>query len=71
MKDLIEKTIQKSKYILLSYNNEGIIPVDNWNEIFKEYNVEKHEIKYDTYKGSRNLKNRSDKVIEIMYLISK
>jgi adenine-specific DNA-methyltransferase len=70
MKDLITKTIKKSKYILLSYNNEGIIPLKEWDTIFKDYTIEKHEIKYDAYKGSRNLKDRSNKVIEIMYLIS-
>lgn len=69
MKDLISKTIEKSKYILLSYNNEGIIPLDEWNNIFEDYNVEKYEFNYDTYKGSRNLKDRSNKVKEIMYLI--
>jgi len=39
--------------------------------MLSEYNTEKHEIKYDTYKGSKNLKDRPNKVIEIMYLISK
>ena len=70
MTKLIDDTMKKSKYILLSYNNEGIIPVDEWDNIFKDYTVKKYEIKYDTFKGSRNLKNRSNKVIEIMYLIS-
>ena len=28
------------------------------------------EIKYNTFKGSRNLKERSNKVTEIMYIIS-
>ena len=36
----------------------------------ENYNVEKKEISYDTYKGSRNLKNRSNKVMEIMYVIT-
>ena len=70
MKDLIEKGLQKSKYLIISYNNEGIIREEDWKSIFKNYTVKKYEITYDTYKGSRNLKNRSDKVIEIMYLVS-
>ena len=60
---------QQSKYILLSYNNEGIIPLDEWDNIFQGYSVEEFKINYDAYKGSRNLKDRSNKVIEIMYLI--
>lgn len=70
MKDLMADGLEKSKYLLLSYNNEGIIKPEEWEELFKDYNIKKYEIKYDTYKGSRNLKQRSNKVIEIMYLVS-
>lgn len=69
MKQLIMSGLSKSTYLIISYNNEGIIT--DWKTLFEPYNVKKYEIKYDTYKGSRNLKNRSDKVIEIMYLVSK
>ena len=69
MKDLIETSLQKTKYIILSYNNEGIINKEDWDQILEPYNVEKKEIPYDTYKGSRNLKKRDNKVIEIMYII--
>ena len=69
MKNLLSETLKKSKYILLSYNNEGIISLDEWNDILKDYDIKKYEKKYDTYKGSRNLKNRSNKVTEIVYLI--
>jgi adenine-specific DNA-methyltransferase len=71
MKHLIYTGLMKSKYILLSYNNEGIITTDDWITLLEEYNVEKYEIVYDTYKGSRNLESRSKKIIEIMYLVSK
>ena len=71
MKELINKSIEKTKYIILSYNNEGIIPLDEWDNIFDPYNITKYEYPYDTFKGSKNLKNRGNKVIEIMYLISK
>jgi adenine-specific DNA-methyltransferase len=70
MKELIEKGLEKSKYLLISYNNEGIIPIEDWNKIFESYNVKKYEINYDTFKGCRNLNKRSDKVVEIMYLVS-
>jgi adenine-specific DNA-methyltransferase len=71
MKNLIVNGLLKSKYLLISYNNEGIIRDEDWNTLFNECTVKKYEIKYDTYKGSRNLKDRDDKVLEIMYLVSK
>lgn len=71
MEHLLRVGLEKSKYIILSYNNEGIITESEWNILFAPYNVEKREILYDTFKGSRNLKDRSNKVLEIMYIISK
>ncbi len=71
MKHLMTSGLQKSKYLLISYNNEGIITEDDWKVLFAPYNVKKYEIKYDTFKGCRNLKERSNKVVEIMYLVSK
>ena len=71
MKTLMSGGLSKSTYLLISYNNEGIITYSDWELLFEPYNVKKYEIKYDTYKGSRNLKDRSDKVMEIMYLVSK
>lgn len=70
MRTLIANGLQKSKYLLISYNNEGIIDSNDWNELFAPYCVKKYEIKYDTFKGCRNLKNRDNKVMEIMYLVS-
>jgi adenine-specific DNA-methyltransferase len=70
MMQLISKSLDKSKYLLISYNNEGIIPVVEWDKLFDIYNVKKYEIDYNTYKGSRNLQSRNKNVIEIMYLIS-
>jgi adenine-specific DNA-methyltransferase len=71
MMHLVSEGLKKSKYLLISYNNEGIIELDEWEGIFQHLHVKKYEIKYDTFKGCRNLKDRSDKVIEIMYLVSK
>ena len=70
MKSLIEIGLTKSRFLLLSYNNEGIIKLEDWDTLFAPYNVHKYEINYDTYKGCRNLKDRDNKVMEIMYLIS-
>ena len=70
MEHLIATGLTKSKYLLVSYNNEGIIPSSKWETLLEPYKVKKYEIPYDTYKGSRNLGNRSNKVTEIMYLLS-
>ena len=71
MQELVDLCITKSKYVILSYNNEGLINMSEWKEILKNYNYKKYELLYDTYKGSRNLNRRSNKVLEIMYLIYK
>jgi len=70
MKELVVKSLEKSTYVLLSYNDEGIIKGDEWISLLKDYQVKKYEIQYDTYKGSRNLKERDNKVTEILYLIT-
>ena len=71
MQKLLRIGTEKSKYILLSYNNEGILETDDWKQLLEPYDAQKREIVYDTYKGSRNLKSRENKVVEIMYIIKK
>lgn len=70
MKSLLRDGLLKAKYLLISYNNEGILRDADWAKLFQGYVVKKHSIPYDAFKGSRNLQDRSDKVMEIMYLIS-
>lgn len=70
MKELIDFSLTKSKYVIVSYNNEGIIKSKDFDEMLANYKFEKREVIYDTFKGSRNLKQRSNKVIELMYIIS-
>jgi adenine-specific DNA-methyltransferase len=70
MKKLLNTLKSKTKYIILSYNNEGIITDEDWAEVFESYIYEKKEIVYNTFKGSRNLKNRAKNVMEILYLLS-
>ena len=73
MLDLLRNCLNKSRYTLISYNNEGLVTEDDWQVIFQELNcvVKKYEKEYDTYHGSRNLDARNKKVVEIMYLIRK
>lgn len=71
MNQLMKKGLEKSKYLLISYNNEGIITKKDWETLLEPYNFKKYEINYDTFKGCRNLKKRNNKVVEIMYLVYK
>lgn len=67
---LIEST--KAKYILLSYNNEGFIPTDRVRSILQKYgDVTLNVQDYNTYRGSRNLRQRDIKVEEQLWVIKK
>lgn len=66
--DLLENT--RSKYIIISYNNEGILK-EEWMDVLKPYKYEKVEIDYNTFRGSRNLNKRDIKVKEILWVIEK
>lgn len=62
----------KSDFILLSYNNEGIIHMDKVYEIMSSYGtLELRTKEYNTFRGSRNLKDRNNKVDELLYLLKK
>jgi adenine-specific DNA-methyltransferase len=70
MDDLIKNT--PAKYILISYNDEGIIPIEKFEKIVSKYGEwELLEQEYNTYRGSRNLRDRSNKVKELLWLIKK
>lgn len=70
MDDLIENT--PAKYILVSYNNEGIIPIQKLEEILQKHGTIKLlEQEYNTYRGSRNLNERSIKVKELLWILRK
>jgi adenine-specific DNA-methyltransferase len=71
MSELLQYATEKSKYVLLSYNDEGIINNEDWKKIFEKYKVIQKKILYDTFKGCRNLKKRDNKVFEIIYIIEK
>ena len=69
MQELIKTCMSKSRYVVISYNNEGIIREDEWDAILHTYAYNILEIPYDTYKGSRNLRGRSNKVTERIYIV--
>ena len=68
--DLIANT--RAKYILLSYNDEGIIGLEDLKRIMKRHG--KYDLLvqgYNTYRGSRNLKGRNIKVKEYLWILEK
>jgi adenine-specific DNA-methyltransferase len=69
MKDLLQKSLKKASYVLISYNNEGTISSEEWIQLLEPYTFTRFEFDYPAYKGSRNLANRSKRVVEIMYLV--
>ena len=70
MKHLLKN--MKAKYIILSYNDEGIISKQELILLFNELDLffTLREIKYNTYKGSRNLKDRNKNVTEYLWILS-
>jgi adenine-specific DNA-methyltransferase len=62
----------KSKYILISFNSEGFINADQMKSMLTKIGrLEVWETKYNTFRGSRNLKSREIHVTEYLYLLEK
>ena len=61
-----------SKYVIISYNSEGFINFDEMSKMLKKYGKLKTvEIKYNTFRGSRNLQNRDIHVKEYLFVLKK
>ena len=69
MKHLLKNI--RANYIILSYNNEGIITKNELIHLFEELDLDYRlrEIEYQTYRGSRNLKERKNKVTEYLWIL--
>lgn len=62
----------RAKFIAISYNDEGIIPIENFKQILSRYGRwELMEQDYNTYRGSRNLRDRNIKVKELLWILEK
>jgi len=62
----------KSKYIIISFNSEGFINLDEMKIMLNKIGkVEILETKYNTFRGCRNLNNREIHVKEYLYLMEK
>jgi adenine-specific DNA-methyltransferase len=62
----------KSKYVLISFNSEGFIGLEEMQNMLKKIGrIEVVETKYNAFRGSRNLNNRDIHVKEYLYLLEK
>lgn len=62
----------RAKFIAISYNDEGIIPIGNFKNILSKHGKwELLEQDYNTYRGSRNLRDRNIKVKELLWILEK
>ena len=65
-------SILDSKYIIISYNSEGFISFDGMQSMLKKYGKLKTlEIKYNTFRGCRNLNTRSIHVKQYLFILRK
>ena len=68
--DLIKSV--RGKYILVSYNSESFLSKQEIEKILSDFgNVSVLEKQYNTYRGSRNLKERNIYVYEYLFILKK
>ncbi len=71
---VIEELIQclDSNFLLISFNSEGFIGRGEMMKILRRYgSISVLETSYNTFRGSRNLRNRDTYVTEYLYLLEK
>lgn len=68
--DLVERL--KAKFLLVSFNSEGFISHNTMLDLLSKVGrVQTLEKKYNTFRGSRNLREREIHVKEYLYLVEK
>lgn len=61
-----------AKFMMISYNSEGFIKKDSFMEFLESIGkVTQLEMEYNTFRGSRNLRNRSLTVTEYLFLVER
>ena len=61
-----------AKFIIISYNSEGFISFNQMSDMLHKYgSLKTVEISYNTFRGSRNLKNRNLHVSEYLFVLQK
>lgn len=62
----------KAKTIILSYNSEGFIPIEEMQRIMEQFGVlQVMSVDYPTFRGCRNLRDRDKSVKEYIFLLDK
>lgn len=62
----------QAKYVLVSYNDEGTLSVDDLTAIFAKHGtVEVRRQQYSAFRASRNLHKRSKTVDELLFIVKK
>lgn len=61
-----------SKYLIISYNNEGFISLEEMQNMLSKYGeLTTKEIDYVAFRGSRNLKDRNKHTTEYLFILKK
>ena len=61
-----------SKYLIISYNNEGFISLEEMQTMLLKYGkLTTKEIDYIAFRGSRNLQNRNTHTTEYLFILRK
>ena len=61
-----------SKFVIISYNSEGFISFDEMRTMLHKYGKFKtQKIRYNVFRGSRNLKKRDLHVCEYLFILQK
>ena len=70
LEDLIKNA--KFKYILLSYNDEGIIPIEEIEKIMKKYgNYKRYEKRHKRFKADNDREYKKNYTIEYIHCLEK
>jgi adenine-specific DNA-methyltransferase len=71
---LLEELLHKidARFLLISFNNEGFISPDEMRAMLQKIGtVDEFRVRYNTFRGSRNLRNRTIHVTEQMFLVER
>jgi adenine-specific DNA-methyltransferase len=71
---LLEELLHKidARFLLISFNNEGFISPDEMRAMLQKIGaVDEFSARYNTFRGSRNLRNRTLHVTEQMFLVER
>lgn len=70
MEDLV--SVLDAKYLIISYNNEGFISLEEMTEMLRKYgDLDYRGIDYVAFRGSRNLKDRDIHTTEYLFTLKK